>query len=164
MRRGAVATSRALAEQATASEEIARAAESLSRLVASVAKAMTEQNGAATEITRAAESMRQQSDQAAKALREQARAMKDMSVAAANTAKQIKLITQANREHGRVSGMLLQDMAEIRRITDQNVNGVRQTRTSTADLLKYAEALTSMMNGQTERNGASGRTSRTGNH
>ena len=52
--------------------------------------AMAEQATAANEIARRGRHMRQQADQAAKALAEQTRAMKDMTVAAASTAKQIK--------------------------------------------------------------------------
>jgi methyl-accepting chemotaxis protein len=145
MRRGAAATTRALALQSVSSDEIVKAADGLSRMVVTVSKAMAEQGVASTEIASAAGAMRQQADQAAKALREQSRAMKDMTTAAANTARQIKGITGANREHSQVAGAILQDLAELRRVTDRNVAGVRQTRASTADLVRSADALAAVV-------------------
>ncbi len=76
--------------------------------------------------------MRLEAEQAAKALKEQSRAMKDMTTAVASTAREIKLISHANREHSTVAGTLLGEVAEIRKITDRNARGVKETRVSTA--------------------------------
>ncbi len=89
--------------QATASDEIAKAADALARQAVIVSRAMTEQGTAASEITRAAESMRRKADETAKGLREQAKAMKDLVTATANTTKQIKLITQSNAQHSQAA-------------------------------------------------------------
>ena len=164
MRRGAAATTRAVAEQAQAADEIARAAEGLNRQVASVSKAMAEQTTAATEITKASESMRQQAEQAAKALKEQSRAMKDMTSASANTANQIKQITRTNRDHSVSAAAVVTELAELRRVTDRNASGVKQARTTTADLLRYAEALTSVVDDLQRPNGSNRRASRTNGH
>ena len=145
MRRGAAATSRAVAQQALSAEEIVKAADGLTRMVTTVAKSMAEQSTAATQIAASAVSMRQQAEQSAKALKEQARAMKDMTSAAGNTAKQIKTITMANREHSQAAGTVLQELTELRRITDRNAAGVRQTREGTTDLVRSAQALTAMV-------------------
>jgi methyl-accepting chemotaxis protein len=165
MRRGAAATTRAVAEQAIAADEIVRAAEAMNRIIGSVSKAMAEQTSAAGEITKAAESMRMQADQAAKALKEQARAMKDMSGAAANTAAQIKTITRTNRDHSIGATAVVNELAELRRITDRNAAGVKETRTTTADLLRYAEALTAVVDDlRAPANGSNGRPARTNGH
>ena len=100
----------------------------MTRTVATVSKAIVEQATATAEITRAAESMKVEADQAAKALKEQSRAMKDMTTAVASTTREIKLISHANREHSTVAGTLLGEVGEIRKITDRNARGVKETR------------------------------------
>ena len=95
---------------------------------------------------RAPSSMRQQADQAAKALKEQSRAMKDMTDGRGQhrqaRSRSSRRPTASTR---RRAGDVLQDLAELRRVTDRNAAGVRQTRASTADLLRYAEALTAVV-------------------
>ena len=141
MRKGAATTSRAIAQQSAAADEIARAAEALGRIAGAITRAMAEQAGAAADIAKAADSMRQQSEQTAKALREQARVIKDMTTAAANTAKQIKTITLANNDHSRSAAAALDDLAALHEAVDRSVEGFRQTQTSTEELLRHAEAL-----------------------
>jgi methyl-accepting chemotaxis protein len=94
--------------------------------------------------------MRTEADQTAKALKEQTRAMRDMSGAAAGAARQIKTITQANRSHSQSVTSVLADLAEVRRITERNTGGVRDTRNNTADLLRNAESLTTIMSDVTK--------------
>ena len=89
--------------------------------------------------------MKVEADQAAKALKEQSRAMKDMTTAVASTTREIKLISHANREHSTVAGTLLGEVGEIRKITDRNARGVKETRVSTADLLRHTEALNAIV-------------------
>jgi methyl-accepting chemotaxis protein len=109
--------------------------------------------------------MRQQAEQAAKALKEQARAMKDMSGAATNTANQIKTITRSNRDHSQAAAAVAAELTETRRISERNVSGVKQTRTTTADLLRHAEALTAVVDDpRTPGNGSNGRPARTNGH
>jgi methyl-accepting chemotaxis protein len=163
MRRGAISSSRALAEQAAANDQIVKASDEMARSVATVSKVIAEQASATEQITRAAESMRQQADQAAKALKEQSRAMRDMSGSASNTAKQIKLITHANREHSQVSGALVAELAEVRRITDRNARTVKETKSSTAALLDHADALNNIVE-RAGRAGSNGRRSGTNGH
>jgi methyl-accepting chemotaxis protein len=155
MRRGAVTTSRAVTEQAVASEQIVKASGSMARTIESISRAINDQSSATEQISRATESMRQQAEQAAKALKEQSRAMRDMSTAAANTTKQIKLITHANREHSQVSDTLLGQLTEVRRVTDRNIRGVKDTQTSTADLLRHAGALRDLIESSGVRRAAS---------
>ena len=122
MRRGAATTARALAEQATAGEQISRSAVGLRTMIGAVTRAMAEQSKAMSEIAAASEGMRTQAEQTSRAVKEQARTMKDMTGAAHNTLKQIKLITHANREHSTVSASLLASLGEVRQITDRNVS------------------------------------------
>jgi methyl-accepting chemotaxis protein len=117
----------------------------LSRMTGTVSTAMVEQRTAALDISQATGSMRTHAEQTAKALKEQSRAMRDISAAAAGTARQIKTITQANRNHSQVVTSLLADLTEVRRITDRNTTGVKETRAGTADLLRNAQSLTSMV-------------------
>jgi methyl-accepting chemotaxis protein len=163
MQRSALGTTRALAAQAQASDEIARAGETLARQAAAVNNAMAEQSNATTEITRAAEAIRRKTDETAKSLKEQARAMKDLVSATASTTKQIKLITQANTQHSQAAGALVNDISEIRTITDRNASGVKRTRSSTDELLRSAETLADIVHdlsggGSAHSNGRSGRT------
>ena len=55
-------------------------------------------------------------------------------------------------------------LAELRRVTDRNASGVKQSRTTTADLLRYAEALTAVVDDLQKPNGSNGRSSRTNGH
>jgi methyl-accepting chemotaxis protein len=100
--------------------------------------------------------MRAQSEEAARATAEQARTMKEMAGAAASTARDVKSITQANRTQSASAAQLLSQVADIRRVTERNAEGVKQTRGGTAALLKQAEALTGIMGNafpRTSKNG-----------
>ena len=95
--------------------------------------------------------MRRESDQAARALTEQARGLKDMTTATQNTAAQIKLITHANREHSTVAGRVLDQLRDIRKITDRNARDVNETRGNTAELLRHADGSRRPRRRRTER-------------
>jgi methyl-accepting chemotaxis protein len=157
IRRGAMTTTKSVAEQATAAEQISKAAIDLSRQIGSVAKAMSEQAAAAVEMNGAVDSMRTQSEQAARAATEQARTMKDMARASNATARDIKLISAANNTHSQAAGRLASQVADIRRITERNAAGVKQTRGGTSDLLRQAEALSSLMSAATSSKPTNGR-------
>jgi methyl-accepting chemotaxis protein len=134
-------------------DEITRAAEALAHMAVSLTRSMSEQAGAASEISKAADSMRQQSEQAARALHEQGRAMKDMTSAAASTAKQIKAITTANKNHSRTAAAVVDDVTALRDALDRSVDGVRQTQTSSAELLQHVETITSLVSSANGSNG-----------
>ena len=129
-------------------------------MIVRVNKAMSEQATATGQVSVAADSMRQQCEQAARATRDQARAMRDMASAAQNTSKQIKLISTSNAESSLVSGKLIASIGEVREITDRNIRGVRQTKGSSADLLRRAQDLASMFERPATTPSANGRASR----
>jgi len=54
-------------------------------------------------------------------------------------------ITAANRAHSQSADTALQDLLELRRVTERNAGGVRQTRESTANLLRYADELSAVV-------------------
>ena len=85
--------------------------------------------------------------------------MNEMARAAASTARDIGLITQANRTQSATASQLVSQIADIRRITERNVEGVRQTRGGTAALVKQAETLSGIMGGAFSKatNGHNGR-------
>ena len=57
------------------------------------------------------------------------------------------------------------ELAELRRIADRNAAGVKHTRTTTADLLRHAEALTAVVDDlRKPAQGSNGRTTRTNGH
>jgi methyl-accepting chemotaxis protein len=87
-----------------------------------------------------------------------------MAAAAANTAAKIKAITRTNRDHSHGAAAIVTELAELRRITERNVSSVKQTRTTTSDLLRYAEALTAVVEGLSGPNGSNGRARRTNGH
>jgi methyl-accepting chemotaxis protein len=117
----------------------------LTRMIANVTRAMLEQAAATQQITTAAASMRQQCEQTARATEEQSRAMRDMTTAAQNTARQIARITQANREHSVASGTFLGSLREIRDVTEQNARAGRDTKAGTDDLQRHAHDLTGLL-------------------
>jgi len=159
MRKGAATTARALSEQATAADQIAKSATSLNTMIGSVNRAMSEQASALQQVTTSMVSMRKESEQAARAMAEQARALKGMTTATQNTSNQIKKITVANREHSTVAAGVLDQLRDIRKITDRNARDVSETRGNTAELIKHASDLTGLIgrgaNGT--RDGANGR-------
>jgi methyl-accepting chemotaxis protein len=61
------------------------------------------------------------------------------------------MITAANREHSTTAASVLSEIGELRRIADRNVSGAKQTRVSTADLLRQAQALTGVMDGLSKK-------------
>ncbi|MCU1384139.1 MAG: methyl-accepting chemotaxis sensory transducer, partial [Acidobacteria bacterium] len=156
MRRGAASTSRALAEQATAADQIVTATGSLNGLIANVNQAMSEQATAAAEVSTAVNSMRRETDQASRTLGEQSRGLKDMVTATQSTAKQMKLITHANRDHSAVAVRLLDQLRDVRHITDRNAREVKETRGGAADLLKHAAELAGIVE-RGARKGTNGR-------
>jgi methyl-accepting chemotaxis protein len=159
MRRGAANTTRALTEQTAATDQLSRSAESLARQSAEVARGMNEQGIAAGQVAAAVTSMRQESEQAARALAEQSRALKDVTTGATNTSKQIRLIHASNRQHVSTAGDVATRLAEIRRVTERNANGVRETHGNTEDLRRLAQQLGNALQPLAgDRNGSSRRT------
>jgi methyl-accepting chemotaxis protein len=159
VRRSAAATSRAVGEQAVATEQITKSAVALSRQIGNISRAMTEQTTAAKELTAGVSGVRTQSDQAAKAAAEQARTMKEIAKAADQTSRDIRTIAKGNQQHSRGMTKLIAQIAEIRRITQRNMEGVGRTRTGTADLIDQARALALQVNAPNGKssNGRNGR-------
>ena len=54
-------------------------------------------------------------------------------------------VTAANRAHSQGVGGLLTDLTEMRRITERNLGGAKETRAGTADLARNAQNLTAVM-------------------
>ena len=73
------------------------------------------------------------------------RAMRIIESNTANITRQIKSITQANRAHAQAVESVVADVAEIRRIAERNAGGVKETRDGTADLLRNAQSLTTIV-------------------
>jgi len=108
-------------------------------------------------VTTAVDNMRRQSDQVARAVNEQARALKELNGAAGNTAAQIKLITQANKEHSTGAVRMLDQLRDIRVVTERNARGVKETLGGTDALRRHAEALVVGLENPRGARGANGR-------
>jgi methyl-accepting chemotaxis protein len=147
MRRGAASTSREIREQARAGDQVSTESQRLAGMIAGISKAMREQAESAGQVAAAADSMRTQTEQLAKAMGEQTRAIKDMSDAARNIAKQVSLITRANREHSTVSAAVLNEITEIRGITERNAQGAKDTLRRASSLIDRAQSLNSVIEG-----------------
>jgi methyl-accepting chemotaxis protein len=89
---------------------------------------MTEQITASSQVTRSVGEIRKQSGQVAQAMLEQSRANRDAVAGADNVAKQTRRLNAANVEYSAVSDTLLKSMAEIRLITERNVESVADAR------------------------------------
>ena len=84
--------------------------------------------------------------------------MREMSTAAQATGRDIQTMTRANREQLAVASRVAAQLDDIRRITDRNLAGVKQTRGGTEDLLRQAETLTGIMDDAFgSKGGANGR-------
>jgi PAS domain-containing protein len=145
VRRAAMTTSKAVAEQGGAAEQIAAATTELMRQITSVSRAMTEQAASASQMVTAVDSTRVQAEQLARAAAEQARTVKEMSRSTDGTARDIKSIIDANRQHSSATARVVAQLGDVRRVTERNLEGVRKTRGGTVDLLKQAETLTGIM-------------------
>ena len=119
---------------------------------------MAEQNAAAAEITTAVDSMRTAGRSGGHAPPQNRRARCGRCLTAANAnAKDIKLITHANLAQSGAAARLVTDLADIRQVTERNVEGVKQTQGGTADLLRQAEALVGIMGHATTGRPTNGR-------
>jgi methyl-accepting chemotaxis protein len=114
-------------------------------MIASVSKAMNEQAAASEQGASAVNDMRRQAEQVARAMNEQGRAAKDINTATQNTSKQIAVVVRANREHSAAAGTILNSLADIRKITERNAQGVKETHRSSADLLERTKNLIAIM-------------------
>jgi methyl-accepting chemotaxis protein len=85
-----------------------------------------------------------------------------MVSATQNTAKQMKLITHANRDHSGVAGRLLDQLREIRQISDRNAREVKETKGGAADLLRHAQELAGIVQRSDERASTNGRSATNG--
>ena len=94
--------------------------------------------------------MRVQSEQVSRATADQAKAMRTMTGDSQNVARQITLISKANGEQSAAAADLLVSMNEVRRITDRNAAGVKQTRGGTDDLRRRAQALAALVDRPTQ--------------
>jgi methyl-accepting chemotaxis protein len=83
-------------------------------MIAGVSQAMAEQASATAQIAAATGDMRRQSDQASRGIAEQSRAAADISQATRNVAREIALVTRANLEQTAVAREVLEVLAEIR--------------------------------------------------
>ena len=71
--------------------------------------------------------------------------MKEMAKAADSSAREIRSVAKGNQQHSKGAAKLVAQLADIRRITERNAEGVGRTRGGTADLMKQARALTGLM-------------------
>ncbi len=162
MRRGAEATAKAVAEQASGAEQVSKETGRLAKVIENVVRAMAEQGVAAGQITTAAESLRIQTEQAATATAEQAKAIKDVSTASENIVKQIKLISRANREHSSVSAAFLTSLKEIQHITGRNSVNAKDTLSRSENLRANSKTLITMVDDLAQNGAGSARQSRSG--
>ncbi len=102
---------------------------------------MVEQTSTAKELTTGVDGIRVQSEQAARAASEQARTMKEMAKAAELSAREIRSVAKANQQHSKSAAKVAAQLADIRRITQRNADGVSRTRGGTADLIEQARTL-----------------------
>jgi methyl-accepting chemotaxis protein len=144
-----------MTEHAVAVDQITKGAESLSRLIGNVTRAMRDQTTSTNEIARAVASMKKEADQNARGLDEQTRAMRDVLGGIQNISKQLDLITRANKQHSARAGRVLAQLKDVRSISERNARSARDTHGGTGDLLRHAEALTGALTSQS--NGSNGR-------
>jgi len=97
--------------------------------------------------------MRRETDQASKAFAKQSHGVKNMVAATQNTARQLALITHANREHSTAAARVLDQLRNIRQVTDRNSRDVKETRSGTVDLLRHAQELTEFIETKESRGG-----------
>jgi hypothetical protein len=84
--------------------------------------------------------------------------MKEMSKATDSTARDLRLITSANQAQSSAAARLSSLLADIRRVTERNAEGVTQTRGGTVALLNQAKALVDVMGSSAGRRLPNGRT------
>jgi methyl-accepting chemotaxis protein len=102
---------------------------------------MKEQVATTEQVARSVDRIRRQSGQINQAMDEQSRATRDAVSAASNVSSQVLLISAANQEQSVAGEILLKSIADIRAITERNVNGVREVRSVTESLKVRSGAL-----------------------
>jgi len=120
MRKGSASTVRALAEQSSAIEQVARETDKLIARFTGLAKAMPEQAKNSQEITAAASDLTQQAAQASRGMEDQTRTFKGIAANTANITKQIQLVAAANLENSRSTTVIVQRIDEIREVSRTN--------------------------------------------
>jgi len=145
MRRGAISSSRALDEQARASEQVSNESTSLARQIASVSKAMSEQSVSISQVAATTKKMGRLSEQVAKGMSEQSRAARDMSTSIDSISKDVRTMTRANRNHLDHSGQVLKGITDIREVTLQNAANARSLTNGANDLTERAHRLAELM-------------------
>jgi len=141
VRRGSVATARALAEQSTAATEVTVEAQSLTKMIASLTGAMNEQAAAMGQITEATDAIRRQTDQTNQGLAEQARAAAALASVSQNVATQVAIMTRANSQQSSHLATLTQSLSEARRLGQGTTQGARDTTALTQQLVNSARSL-----------------------
>ena len=116
------------------------------RLIGDVTQAMTEQATASNQVARAVGDMRRQSGQVAQAIGQQSRATKDITVATEHVSKQMALITRANREHSAAGEAILRALVDIRAVADRNAQGAQESRRATDGLQERTAAVVAIAN------------------
>ena len=152
MRRGAVSTTRAMSEQAVASDQITKESGALARQIGEISKAMTEQSKASAEIAEATQSMRLQAEQVSKAMREQARTSHEMTIGVTSVSRDAMQITTSNRNHLEAAERVRTAVNELRDITNRNASGVKITLVSTTGLAQQARELGEIMDSMVKSN------------
>ncbi len=110
-------------------------------MIASVGSAMAEQATATEQIAKATQDIRRQSDQTAKGLAEQTKAVSDISDATRNVAKQIAMITRANRQQATDATSVLNTITELKRVGGVALRGAEDTGAIAASLVERSRAL-----------------------
>src|SRR5689334_23061584 len=156
MRRRAASTAQILEKQSVAGDQISKETQRLAAMIVNVSKSMAEQSVAVTQITKETANVRQQSEQVAKATAEQTRAMREISDGARNIGGQMRIITRSNAQLSSTADQTLQNLAAIRKISERNSSGVKETLNGATEVRDRVQHLLSLMDRKVSTNGGPG--------
>jgi methyl-accepting chemotaxis protein len=71
--------------------------------------------------------------------------MKEMAKASELSSREIRSVANANQQHSKSTAKVTAQLADIRRITQRNAEGVSKTRGGTAELIEQARTLSGLM-------------------
>jgi methyl-accepting chemotaxis protein len=128
-----------------ANDQISKEAERLGKIINGVSQAVAEQAASVKQIVSSSISMKKQAEQASKAMNEQTKAVREISTAGQNISKQVKMISRANKEHSSGMNNILSSLADMKKITDQNVMGVEENSKTFKGLRINVKNITELM-------------------
>ena len=123
------------------SSQTATDVDALTKMIGTVSTAVSEQATASAQIAKAADEIRRETEQTSRGIAEQARAAAEITTATENVARQVALITRANVEQSRAVDGVAQTLGELRKLAERTARSANDSSTVSAALQQRVQSL-----------------------